>query len=142
MRRPALDQRQARLVVRTTKLAVLAQGVEPVEAQIIRAAFHVSGREGYADRLAQKRQVLEKDLLLKMLGTGGDEYTLAAQDGGNEISEGFARACACLGQQDATTVERSRNCGGHLALAIARLKGLKGSGEGSIARECAFDRFL
>ena len=52
------------------------QRVEAMQAQIVAASLHVGGGERDAERLAQDRQVLEEDLLLQVLGAGGDEDAL------------------------------------------------------------------
>ena len=73
--------------------------LQPVQAQIVRPALHVGGGERHAERLLQHRQVLEVDLLLQVLGAGGHQHALAAEDGGDEIGERLAGASAGFGKQ-------------------------------------------
>ena len=70
-----------------------------VQAQIVGAALHVGRGERHAERVAQRRDVLEVDLLLEVLGAGGDQHALAAEDRGDEIGERLAGAGAGFGEQ-------------------------------------------
>ena len=49
-------------------IGILAQLTEPMKAQIICAAFHACSGERHAKRIAQRRDVLEIDLFLEILG--------------------------------------------------------------------------
>ena len=61
-----------------------------VETQVVRPAFHQRGGERDAERILQRGEVLEEDLLLEILGAGGDEDAVPAEDGGDQIGEGLS----------------------------------------------------
>ena len=97
---------------------------------------------GNAERVTQRRDVLEVDLLLEILGAGGDEHALAAQDGGHEIGERLAGAGPGLGEQDAAAREHLRHRGGHFDLPGARLEVRHRTGKRSVGREHGLDRLV
>ena len=84
---------------------------------------------GTSERVAQRRDVLEEDLLLQVLRAGGDQHALAAEDGGNEIGERLAGAGAGFGEEHAALLEDARDGGRHLDLAGARLEVRHAAGE-------------
>ena len=98
-------------------LRAFAERFEPVQAEIVAAPLHVGGGERHVERLAKHREVLEVDLLLKILRAGGDEHALAAENGGHEIGERLARARAGFDEQHAAMLERAGHRFGHLRAA-------------------------
>ena len=117
---PLADDRQKHIVDRRTGAVV--ELIELVQAHVVRATLHARGGEGNAEGVAQRRDVLEVDLLLEVLRAGGDEHALAAQDGGHEIRECLAGAGPGLGEQDAAAREDLRHRGGHFDLPGAWLE--------------------
>ena len=69
-RRPLADDRQEDVVDR--RAGAVGELIELVEAQVVRAPLHVGRGERDAERVAQRGNVLEVDLLLQVLGAGGD----------------------------------------------------------------------
>ena len=106
-----------------------------MQAQVVGAALHVGGGERHAERIAQRGNVLEEDLLLEVLRAGRDQHALAAEDGGHEIGERLAGAGAGFGEQDAAVVERAGDRVGHLDLAGARLEAGQRAGQRAAGRE-------
>ena len=72
-----------------------------MQAQVVRAPLHAGRGERHAERIAQRRNVLEENLFLKVLRAGGDQDPLPAEDRGNQIRERLAGAGAGFGEQDA-----------------------------------------
>ncbi len=95
---------------------------------------------GTPERLAQHRHVLAVDLLLQVLGAGGDEHAVPAQDGRHQVGHGLAGARAGLGQQHAAVFEDRRHGSRHAALPVARLVVRQRAGERPIVGEGAGDR--
>jgi hypothetical protein len=100
-----------------------------MQAQVVSAPLHQRRRERHAKRFLQRGKVLEENLLLKVLGAGGDEHTLAAQDGGNQVGERLSGAGTGLGQQRPAVLDDGRDRLGHPALALARLVPVDNMGE-------------
>ena len=69
--------------------------------------------------LLEKRNVLEEELLLQVLGAGGDHDALAGEDRGNQVGERFAGAGAGLDDQVLAVRERGFHGLGHVQLAGA-----------------------
>ena len=116
--RPLADDRQKHVVHRGP--AVFVQLIEAMQAEIVRAPLHVGGGERHVERFAQRRDVLEVDLLLQVLGAGGDEHALPAQDGRDEIRQRLPGAGAGFRQEDAALFEHARHAVGHGRLTVAR----------------------
>ena len=89
-------------------------------AGVIRPAFHIAGAKR-AQMLLKERNVLEEKLFLQILGAGGDDHSLARQDGGNQIGERFAGACAGFDDQMFFIGERGFDSLRHFELAVAIL---------------------
>ena len=98
------------------RLRALAEGFEPVQAEVVAAPLHIGGGEGHVERLTEHREVLEVDLFLKVLRAGRHEDALAAEDGGHQIRERLAGAGAGFDEQNAAVLERRRDRFGHVAL--------------------------
>ena len=62
---------------RAVRRAVVAELIEAMQAQVVRAPLHAGGGERHAERVAQRRNVLEEDLFLQVLGAGGDRARAA-----------------------------------------------------------------
>ena len=118
------------------------QLIEPVQAEIVGAALHVGRAEGHAQRGAQRRNVLEVDLLLEVLRARGDQRALAAEDCRHEIRERFARARPRFREQHAAMLDGVGHGAGHGALPGARLELIDRFHERPIVRERRVDRAL
>src|SRR4051812_18360535 len=117
-RGPLADDRQEHVLRR--RAVPLAQLVQPVQADVVRAPLHVRRGERNVQRLLQRWDVLEVDLFLEILRAGGHQHALPAQDRRHEIREGFPGPGAGLGEQDAAALEDTRHTGGHFHLSRAR----------------------
>ena len=53
-----------------------------LEAQVVASAFHIADRQLAIEYLLDEGNILEKKLLLKVLGASGDDDFLAAGNGG------------------------------------------------------------
>ena len=113
----------------------LVQLIELVQAQVVRAAFHVGGRERDAERLAQRRDVLEENLFLEILGAGRNQHAFALEDGGHEIGERLAGSGPGLREQHAALLEHLGDSGRHLDLAGASFEGRHRARERATGRE-------
>jgi hypothetical protein len=94
----------------------LAERIEAVQAEIIPSPFHVRGREGDPERLAQDAEVLEKDLFLELLRAGGDQHALAAEDRRHQVRQRLAGSGSRLDEHDPTVAQRLGHDIGHLTL--------------------------
>ena len=70
--------------------------VEPVQAQVVGAAFEERRCDGPADGHADQGQISMIKLVLQGLGPGADDGLAAAHQGGQQVGEGLSRACAGL----------------------------------------------
>ena len=102
--------------------AALIQLIKSMQAQVVRATFHVGLRKGHAECRAERGDVFEEDLLLEILGAGGHEHALTAQNRRDQIREGLPGACAGFGQQHAAIFEHAGDAGGHVQLTRARFE--------------------
>src|SRR5579864_8523489 len=77
-----LKAAQHRLVRKIVKL---------LPAKVVVAAFHVANAK-LAQMLLQEWDILEEELFLQVLGTGGNNHALAAADHRQKIGQGLARS--------------------------------------------------
>ena len=119
-----------------------AQLIEAMQAEIVRAPFHAGRAERHAERRSQRRDVLEVDLLLKVLGAGGDQDALPAEDGRDQVGERLARAGARFREQHAAVLERVGDRARHRPLAGAGLELIDRPRERPIVCERRVDRAL
>ena len=132
-RRPLADDRQEDVVDRRPD--AVGQLIELVHAQVVRAALHVRRGERDPERVAQRGNVLEVDLLLQVLRAGRNQHALAAENCGHEVGERLAGAGAGLREQNAAVFEHAGDRRGHVDLAGARLEVGHGERERSARRE-------
>ena len=69
--------------------------------------------------LFEERNVFEEELLLKILGAGGNDHALAGENRGDQIGERFSGARAGLDDQVLLVGERALDRFGHLELPVA-----------------------
>ncbi len=136
-RRPLADDRQKDVIRRGPRR--LVDLIEPVQAEIVRAALHVGRRKRDVERFAQRWNVFEVDLLLEIFRAGRDQHTLAAENRGDEIRERLPCAGAGFRQQHAAFVEHLRDGSRHRPLAAARFEVGNGAGERTVGREDRVD---
>ncbi len=123
-------------------------------AEVVGAALHVADLQRPEDRF-EEGHVLEEELLLQVLGAGGDDDALVAlareAERGQQVGEGLAGAGAGLDDEVAFVGEGLLDGAGHLILTLAVLEGERGAREhaaggeelmqrGQLARgsECGF----
>src|SRR5262249_5281060 len=113
--------------------------IELVDAQVVGAPLHVRGGKGDAERVAQRGNVLEVDLLLEVLGAGRHEHALALEDRRDEVGKRLAGARARLGEQHAAALEDAGDSGRPLALSSPRLEVGHRAGERAVRGEYRVD---
>jgi hypothetical protein len=137
--RPLADDRQKDVVRGERVLGALRQPIELVQAEVVGAPLHVGGGERDAERVAQRRDVLEVNLFLEVLGAGGDEHPFAAEDRRDEIGERLSGAGARLREEDSAVGEHLRHGRGHLDLSGTGLEVGHGAGQRAARRKDRFD---
>ena len=125
-------------VVEPGKDRVVAQGVELLLAKVVGAALH-DGNAQRAEQRLEERDVLERELLLQILGAGGDDDALAGfareAQGGQQVGQGLARAGAGFHDKVAAVFEGLLDGLGHGDLAGALLEVQRGAGKQAAGRE-------
>ena len=91
---------------RRRKLACLGERPEAKQAEVVAAPLHHRDAQVAAQGAGQERNVLVDELLLEVLGAGGDHHAPAQLDGGKEVGQGLARARAGLGKEHAAVRQR------------------------------------
>src|SRR5664280_2743023 len=94
---------------------LIGEVVKLLAAQIIAAALHVADAQ-LAEVLPQKRNVFEEELLLQSLGAGGNDDAFAGTTDGQQVSQRFARAGACLDDEMPALGQRLLDSLRHLEL--------------------------
>ena len=95
--------------------------VDLLAAGEIGAALHVADLQRAVEMLLQKRNVFVEELLLQVLGAGGDHHAFAGEQRGDQIRERFSGAGAGVHQQVLFFGERGFHGFGHLQLPGAKL---------------------
>jgi hypothetical protein len=119
----------ARQVRRHGGLEVAGRGavhVETLQTQIVGTPFQQRDADGYRQRITNAGQVPVKQLLLQILGAGGDNHAPARQHSGDQIREGLSGAGARLTDEHATLIEGTGDGCGHLLLLWPGVKTLDG----------------
>jgi hypothetical protein len=92
-----------------------------LQAGVVAAPLHVSGCELFRQHSLKKGNVFLHQLLLKIFCAGGDDYSLAARDGGSngrhKVGERLTRARARFHNQMALLMKSAQHGFGHLNLA-------------------------
>jgi len=110
-----------------------------VAAEVVGAALHVADAQ-IADEGFEEGNVAEVELVLEGLGSRGDNNALAGAQGGEQVGEGFAGACAGLDDEMAALFKGALDGLGHLQLAGAVLKGQRRTRENAAGREELMER--
>ena len=100
-RGPGLDGAEEGDLVEAAEAARLAERLVAEEAEVVAAALHDRDAEVAAEGAGQERDVLAEELLLEVLGAGGDDDAAAQLHRGQQVGQGLAGAGAGLGQQHA-----------------------------------------
>ena len=93
--------------------------VDLLPAGVVVAALHVADLQRPREVLLEKRNVFEEELLLQILGAGGDHDALARQERRNQIGERLAGAGAGLDNQVPFIAKGRLHRLGHVHLAGA-----------------------
>ena len=118
---PALVGRQSR--------RGFTQSLESMQAEEVRAAFHVGRANLEVERARERRQIFVEDLILQRACARGDEHAAAGQHRRNEVRERLAGARARLGDEGAARVDDARDLRGEPALTGPRLEALERGGD-------------
>ena len=109
---PAFDARQ-RAIASARQALLPAELLQPVGAQIVRAALEQRDACRHADGAGHQRQVLVEELVLQGARAGGDEHAPAGEQRGHEIGEGLAGAGAGFDHERRAIFQRERHPAGH-----------------------------
>ena len=102
---PVLDCLEEGHLVGAAKGPALRKGLVAKKAQVVGPPLHDRHRQVPAEGLGQERDVLGDQLLLEVLGAGGDDHPTAELDRGQQVGEGLPGAGAGLGQEQAAVLE-------------------------------------
>ncbi len=95
--------------------------VDLLPAGEVGAALHVADLQRPVEMLLQERNVFVEELLLQVLGSGGDHHAFAGEQGRDQIGERFAGAGARVDQQMLFLGQRGLDGFGHLELSGTKL---------------------
>jgi hypothetical protein len=109
--------------------------LEPVQAQVVGAAFQERDARRPAKRLRHRRQVAVEQLVLEGARARRDDHLPAGQQRGHEIGEGLAGAGAGLDREQAARGERFADPVGHELLLAARFEAVDDAGERPVRPE-------
>ncbi len=131
-RSPRVEQRDPGRGGFEGSLRALPKALVAVQAQVVAPPLHAGGLEWGAKGLPQKRKIFRVDLLLKVLGAGGHEDAMSAQNGRHQIGERLSGSRTGFGEQHATPIENIGNSRRHLTLSLSRLEVRDGPRKGTI----------
>ena len=124
---------------RVLKHPVGLRALQMVVAHIVRAPLEQRHRHRRLQRIAHHRQVFLEQLVLQVLGAGGDDHLAAREQRGHQIGEGLAGAGAGLDHQDRVVAYRLGHRQRHLALLRARTERRDFSGKRALFGKETFD---
>jgi hypothetical protein len=119
---PIADDFEIHHLFKTVENGLLLAVVELLAAEVVLAPFHVAHAQRFGEVLLQKGDVLEVELLLQVLGAGGDHHALAGEDGGQQIRQRLAGAGAGFNNEVLAVDEGIFHGFGHLELPRAKLE--------------------
>ncbi len=123
---------------------LIGQVVELLAAQIVVAPLHVTDFElAFAvgkKRLLEKRNILVEELFLQILGSGGNDDSLAGANDGHQVGQGLARAGAGFDDQVTLLFQRLLDGLRHLQLSAAKFVGGMSARKHSAGREELVER--
>ena len=109
--------------------------VDLLAAGVVVPSLHVADGQVAAQVLLEERHVLVEELLLQVLGAGGDDHALAGEDGGDQVGERLAGAGAGLDDEMPPLGQRGLDRLGHLKLPGPELETRMATRKQSRARE-------
>ncbi len=119
-RRPDVDRLQLGDLFAAGETPFLPRLLEPVQAQVVRAALQQRRADARAEDAAHLRQVAMEQLVLQRLGAGRDDHAPARRQRGHEIGEGLPGAGAGLGDEHLAVGDRLLDRHRHRLLRGAR----------------------
>ena len=126
-------------LVEARENGLVAEGEELAAAKVVGAALHVADAQ-FAEQGFEKRHVAKEELVLKSLGSGGDDDALAGAESGQKIGEGFAGARSGFDDEMAALGEGALDGFGHFVLAGAVLVGQRRVRQDAAGREELVER--
>ncbi len=132
---PRLHRAEDRDLLEAAEGTRLAEGGEAQQAEVVRPALHDRDAQLAAEGAGEDRDVLLDELLLEVLGAGGDDHAAAELDRGEEIRESLAGAGAGLGEKQPARVEHLGHRLRELALGLALLVAGEDPCQGAVAVE-------
>jgi hypothetical protein len=122
--RPAADARQHARVRRGNpgQLRNRLRQLQPVQAQVVRAALQQRESRRTAECLRDGRQVAVEELVLERARAGRDDDLAAGQERRHQVGESLARAGAGLDRHHPARCERLADPVGHELLLTPRLE--------------------
>ncbi len=117
---PVANDLEIRDLFQAAQHRLLLGVVDLLAAGVVGAALHV-GRAQLSHVLLQKGDVLEVELLLQILGAGGDDDAFAGKDGRDQVGQRLAGTGAGLDDQVLFLGQRGFHGLRHLKLALAVL---------------------
>ena len=113
---------------------LVAQGIQLIAAEIIRPALHVADAQRSQQRL-QKGHVAEKELLLQILGSGGDNDPLPGAQCRQQVGQRLAGPGARFDDQMLAFLQAAFHRPRHIQLPAPELIGQRGAREHASGRE-------
>ena len=135
LRRPLLHRPEERDLVEPAEAARLREGAVAEEAEVVAPALHDRDAEVAAQGPGEERQVLVEELLLQVLGAGGDDHAPAQLHRGKQVGEGLAGARPRLGQEQPAVLEHPLHGLGEAALGRPLLVAGQDAGEQAVGTE-------
>ena len=118
-------------LLQTAQHGLVGEVVELFAAQIVVASFHVTHVElafsGGKERPFEKRDIFMEELLLQILGSGGNDDALAGPNDGHQVGQRLARSGAGFDDQVALLFQCLLDRLRHLQLSPAKLVGGMGA---------------
>src|SRR5580698_2597706 len=108
---PGAHRLQFAYALAAVEQTLLRRNGEALAAEIVGTTLEECGPGRRADGVPHGRQVPMEQLVLQGLSAGGDEYTLAGEQRGQEIGEGLAGAGAGFRHQHRIALEGLGYCG-------------------------------
>ena len=131
-------------LLQSAKHGLVGKVVELLPAQIVIAPLHVTDLQlAFAvgkKRLFEKRDILMEKLFLKILGSGGNDDSLAGTNDGHQVGQRLARSSAGFDDQVTLFFQRLLDSLRHLQLPAAKFVGGMGARKHSARSEELVER--
>ncbi len=126
-------------VVARGHAAILQRALEMVVAHVVGAALEQRHRHGRLQRGPHGGNVAQEQLVLQVLGAGGDDGLAAPQQGRHQVGESLARARTRFGDQGLLFGDGLGHGLGHFRLRAARTIAAHGRAQRTAGAEQAFN---